>query len=282
MPPRKEETSQPRILYSCYSKMNREGEQFIPEHQFGCTLAGSLELYSDGKTQIYKEGEFRFFRKNRLVKFIKHPPPGGEYKSIAIRMDQGTLKEISAEYNLHMDQPYTGESVVPLQQHNLLKKFVDSLTPYADDESEFSKVIVRLKVKEAVMILLETNPALKDTLFDFNEPGKIDLEAYMNQHYLFNLHLERFAYLTGRSLSTFKRDFKDIFHSTPNRWLQKKRLEKAYYQIKEKGAKASDVYLEVGFENLSHFSSAFKSVYGIAPSRLCDHGMINNGVKSDF
>jgi len=31
--------------------------------------------------------------------------------------------------------------------------------------------------------------------------------------------------------------------------------------------KVSDVYLEVGFENLSHFSSAYKKQYGIAPSK---------------
>jgi len=30
----------------------------------------------------------------------------------------------------------------------------------------------------------------------------------------------------------------------------------------------SNVYLEVGFENLSHFSSSFKAVYGYNPSAL--------------
>jgi AraC-like DNA-binding protein len=38
--------------------------------------------------------------------------------------------------------------------------------------------------------------------------------------------------------------------------------------IKEKGEKPSDVYLEVGFEDLSHFSCAFKKEFGTAPSLL--------------
>jgi len=38
--------------------------------------------------------------------------------------------------------------------------------------------------------------------------------------------------------------------------------------IKEKGSKPSDVYLEVGFEDLSHFSYAFKNAFGVAPSKI--------------
>jgi AraC-like DNA-binding protein len=116
------------------------------------------------------------------------------------------------------------------------------------------------------MILLETNPSLSSILFDFSEPGKMDQEAYMGKHYKFNGSLGQFAYLTGRSLSTFKRDFKTTFNTTPNRWLLNKRLEEAYYLIKEKHWKSTDVFLEVGFKDYSHFSVAFKKAFGCAPS----------------
>jgi len=129
-------------------------------------------------------------------------------------------------------------------------------------------MLTMLKVKEAVMILLQINPELKNALFDFNEPGKIDLEAYMSKNYKFNVDISRFAYLTGRSLATFKRDFERIFNTTPNRWLQQKRLNDAHYLLKEKGFKVSEVYLEVGFKDFSHFSFAFKKAFGIAPSKL--------------
>ena len=46
------------------------------------------------------------------------------------------------------------------------------------------------------------------------------------------------------------------------------RLQDAYFLIKEKGVKVSDVYLDVGFKDLSHFSFAFKKTYGITPSKL--------------
>jgi AraC-like DNA-binding protein len=85
---------------------------------------------------------------------------------------------------------------------------------------------------------------------------------------MFNLPLEKFGYLTGRSLSTFNRDFRKTFSSTPQKWLTKKRLELAHYQITEHSKKPVDVYLEVGFEDLSHFSFAFKKQFGYIPTTL--------------
>ncbi|WP_317194019.1 helix-turn-helix transcriptional regulator [Chryseobacterium sp. KMC2] len=66
-------------------------------------------------------------------------------------------------------------------------------------------------------------------LFDFGTPGRLDLEEFMQKNDKFNVNLERFAFLTGRSLSAFKRDFKKIFNETPNRWLIKRRLQEALF-----------------------------------------------------
>lgn len=74
--------------------------------------------------------------------------------------------------------------------------------------------------------------------------------------------MEHFAFLTGRSLSAFKRDFKTVFHQTPNRWLVKRRLQEARFLIEEKKQKPTDIYMELGFEDLSHFSFAFKKEFG--------------------
>jgi AraC-like DNA-binding protein len=109
---------------------------------------------------------------------------------------------------------------------------------------------------------------LKDILFDFSDPYKIDLEAFMNKNFHFNVTLDRFAYLTGRSLATFKRDFQKTFNTSPRNWLQQRRLQEAYYLITEKGKTTSDIYLDLGFENLSHFSFAFKKQFGYAPTEL--------------
>lgn len=259
----------PRILYSCYSHVSRAGEQFIADHVFGYILSGDSELYVNGKNYYFKQGDYRFLKRNELAKFVKHPPAGGEFKTITIGMDQATLQSMSAELDLHADGPYSGESALFLKPNDLFSNYIKSLSPYMDKSSdEINPALTLHKVKEAVMILLETNPELKNVLFDFSEPGKIDLEAFMAQNYRFNVDLNRFAYLAGRSLATFKRDFERIFNISPNRWIQQQRLKDAYFLIKEKKHKVSDVYMDVGFKDLSHFSFAFKKAYGVAPSAV--------------
>jgi AraC-like DNA-binding protein len=258
-----------KILYSCYFTRNREGEQFIPEHVFSYQIAGTLTVYDGSKTLTYKEGDFRFNRRNKLAKFVKQPPEDGEFKSLSIFLDQPTLKEMRHELQIEAGkQKHTAAATMVLNHHPLYKSFMDSLLIYLQLPEEEQAPLIKVKIKEAILLLLKVNPELKDVLFDFSEPGKIDLEAFMIQNFHFNVELQRFAYLTGRSLSTFKRDFEKIFHTTPSRWLLQKRLEEAYYLIHEKRKSPSDVYLEVGFEDLSHFSFAFKKKYGLAPSLL--------------
>jgi len=264
-----EEKKRPNILYSCYSQKSSEGEQFIESHNFGYIIAGISEMFIGGQKFVFKPGDFRFFRRNQLARYTKYPPAdGGEYRSVSISIDQATLHSISEEFNLTMDHPEPEINSLLLKPNTLFTNYIDSLKPYLDGVNELNSMLTNLKVKEAVMILLQTNPEIKNILFDFTEPGKIDLEAYMNAHYKFNVDISRFAYLTGRSLATFKRDFEKIYNMSPNRWLQQKRLNDAYYLIKEKGWKSTDVYLEVGFKDLSHFSFAFKKAYGMAPSKI--------------
>ncbi|WP_218858976.1 helix-turn-helix domain-containing protein [Mucilaginibacter sp. E4BP6] len=259
---------QSRILYSCFSNINKEGERLIRDHVLSIILTGSQIVYLGDKTYEFNAGDIRFFRKNQLSKFIKLSLPDGEFKSLTVQMDKETLQQFSINHKLYMDSSYKGENLLLLRPNELLNKYFDSLSPYIDGAGCSNDMLTELKVNEAIMILLQTNPELKNLLFDFSDPGKIDLETFMNRNYKFNANISQFAYLSGRSLASFKRDFERIFNSSPNRWIQKQRLKDAYVLIKEKGHKVSDVYMDVGFNDLSHFSFAFKKEYGTAPTKV--------------
>jgi len=264
---REENKKLTRILYSCYTTKSREGEQFISEHIFNYQISGTLHINDGNQSHVFHEGDFHFCKRNHLVKFTRQSPENGEFRSISVRLDQQTLRDFSIEYSYDGVKKHDSEIIQSLKPDPLYKSFMDSLVPYQLKQPENEKLL-SLKSREAILILLQTNPELAGTLFDFTEPCKIDLEAFMNKNFHFNVEMKRFAYLTGRSLATFKRDFEKLYQIPPSRWLQQRRLQEAYHLIKEKGKTVSDVYLEVGFEDLSHFSFAFKKKYGMAPSKI--------------
>ena len=266
MPPLNKKPSP--IAYSCYAIRSRGGEQFIPEYVFTYQVSGTMIMNDGNKEYIFKPGDFRFGRRNRLVKFNKLPPEGGEFRSFSVHFDQPFLRSFSMEAGYTSERHINGNAIIDLKPDPLYKNYFDSLSSYLELNREEDAGLVDLKLKEAILLLLKVNPEIKDILFDFSEPGKIDLEAFMNKNFHFNVDLSRFAYLTGRSLATFKRDFEKLFDLTPSRWLQQRRLQEAYYLIKEKGKTASDIYLDLGFEDLSHFSFAFKKQFGAAPTKI--------------
>lgn len=254
------------VNYSCHLAEFREGEQFVQTHALGMVLAGSMEL-NDGETkETIREGELYGVRKNRLLKFVKFPPTNGEFRSLSLRFDEQLLLDFSKEYGYTAEKQAFQTVFQKFPEDKSLKLFMQGLIDYVDLDTDPN--MLKLKQKEALLLLLKINPEWKNSLFDFSEPHKIDLEKFMQKNYHFNVQLDRFAYLTGRSLSTFQRDFAKIFHETPSRWLLQKRLQEAYYLIREKGKKSSEIYLDLGFEDLSHFSFVFKKQFGITATEL--------------
>ncbi|MEJ5995608.1 AraC family transcriptional regulator [Pedobacter sp. Du54] len=261
-------SEKPKISHSCYYEKSREGEQFVSDHVFSYQVSGSLTLIDGAGKQVFTPGDFRLIRRNQLVKFLKEPPAGGAFRSFSVYLDQQTLRTLSIEHTLSAALPSALGNLIKLAPKPLLKSYIDSLAPYSQQGIEIDPKLIEVKLREGILILLQSDPRLKDILFDFSDPVKTDLQGFMEKNFHFNVPMERFAYLTGRSLATFKRDFDKFFQSSPGRWLQQRRLQEAHYQISEKGRSASEVYLEVGFEDLSHFSFAFKKRYGVSPSRV--------------
>ncbi|NCD69187.1 helix-turn-helix domain-containing protein [Mucilaginibacter agri] len=256
------------LLYSCVDAAQRGNEQFVAEHSLGYVIAGEVQCTTaDGMGNV-KEGTIGLIKRNQLLKTVKMPPPGGEFKAINIFFGQDILRRYSMENNIHAAGPYLGEKYRVLPDDPFIKGYFESLLPYFDQPGRLSNTMIELKTKEALELVLKIEPSLKELLFDFAEPHKINLEAFMNQNYMYNVPVDNFAKLTGRSLAAFKRDFGKIFNTSPGQWLQEKRLNEAYYLIKEKGIKPSAAYLDVGFENLSHFSFAFKKAFGVSPSLI--------------
>lgn len=224
-------------------------------------------MADDKENHTANPGDFNLIRKNQLVKFIKIPPENGVFESMNIYLRDEHLVDFSKEYHLQAEHLISIKPLISIEVNAVLKNFMISLKTLLESDLK-NQSLIDLKIKELLLILLQKKPELKNILFDFSEPFKIDLEAFMNQNYRYNFNLERFAYLTERSLATFKRDFEKFFQTSPHKWILQKRLNEAHFLIKEEKKSASDIFVDLGFEDLSHFSYVFKKQFGYSPTKI--------------
>lgn len=252
-----------KLVYSCIFEMQRGTEEYYPDHFLGFQLAGETHAFYDNDTNtVIKENTVVLVKRNQLIRTIKYPSKSGNYKFIAITLDSKTLQHYALENKIKIKEGYQGKQKLFFEPNEFLHSYFISLAPYINKTKEATPRLAELKIREAIELLLDSNPDLQYVLFDFAKPHLVDLEEFMNNNFMFNISIEAFAKLTGRSISGFKRDFSKIFNCPPQQWLKEKRLEEAYYLIKYKRKKPTDFYLDLGFENLSHFYYSFKQKFG--------------------
>jgi AraC-like DNA-binding protein len=80
--------------------------------------------------------------------------------------------------------------------------------------------------------------------------------------------LEKLAAEVGMSLSKLKQVFPKIYCMPPYSYLRHMRMERAMKLLSQKGMSVTDAALEVGYNNLSHFSKVFTTHFGIKPSKI--------------
>jgi len=100
--------------------------------------------------------------------------------------------------------------------------------------------------------------------------GKQSLST-LKEYLLANLdqaiRLEQLARLCHLSPTQFQRHFKARTNMTPYAWLTRLRIEQAMKLLKA-GLSGTEVAMQVGFYDQSHFTKAFKNCYGISPSAV--------------
>ena len=155
---------------------------------------------------------------------------------------------------------------------NSLKALILSVFSYLN-QGNIPRELVEMKFNELLFNMV-LNPSNKDLLGYFSSlkrMEKTNLMEVMTKNFHFDLKLEEYARLSGRSLSTFKRDFRMYFKETPGKWLNRKRLEYSRTLLQNPDLNISEICYESGFRNPSHFNSSFKKQYNFPPNQYRRH-----------
>ncbi|WP_236979165.1 AraC family transcriptional regulator [Membranihabitans maritimus] len=255
------------IKLSHYEDKLFKTEVVFDHHMLVWFISGETKIIQADQNYLFRAGDIFLIPRNQLATIINYPKDGLPHKSVVMHLTIDKLRAFYSDLDVKPTVSAT-QKIRSFCKHPLLESCLASLMPYFDIQDQFPANIASLKIQEAITIIRTIDKNIDSILANFEEPHKIELSCFMEKNYMFNMPLEKFAYLTGRSLTTFKRDFQRIYNNTPRRWLTQKRLESAYYQLAEKNKRPVEVYLETGFENLSHFSYAFKKHFRLTPTEL--------------
>lgn len=135
--------------------------------------------------------------------------------------------------------------------------------------SKMQDEMLRLKILEFLYLVFQSNQenficALERSEF---HKQKKDISELMQTHIDKKMTVADFAALSGRSISTFTRVFKEQFQMTPRQWLIEAKMKRAYALLEE-GVSVTNVAYTVGYNNVSHFIKAYKKIYKNTPKNM--------------
>ena len=88
----------------------------------------------------------------------------------------------------------------------------------------------------------------------------------MDRSYADPLDIRAVAAVACVSEAHFIRSFRACFGETPHRYLQRRRVERAMFLLRETDRSVTDICYEVGFTSLGTFSRTFRSIVNETPS----------------
>lgn len=208
------------------------------------------------KNQQYFEESFcvlMFFMKDDFIKRCMENDLGKEIKGLH-KVDHPDFV-----YRIHIQES--------------LRVLYHSFFSYLKQPEKTPQKIIELKFREMLMnICLDSkNHEIKNVLYTLGQNTGYSIEQIMEEQYIYNLKVEEYARLCGKSPSSFKRYFKNIYNTTPGKWLMAKRLHLARELMLSTDFTVQQICYDCGFESDSHFVRSFKSEYGVTPNQWRVH-----------
>ena len=197
----------------------------------------------------------------------------GQFEAKLFFFDDGLIKKYLGSDNLKVDRVAARENAhgtYTLHANQQIRRYIDSLDHVYKGEWG-TGALLELKLLELLHLL-----AIQDGSMRFidelsvsgkNRRQRRAITDFMERYYSHKLKIEDYALLTGRSVSTFVRDFKRIYNTTPNRWIVEHKIGIAHQLLLSENYSVTHAAAEVGYENISHFISEYKRRFGVTPKK---------------
>ncbi|WP_034045068.1 AraC family transcriptional regulator [Wocania ichthyoenteri] len=256
------------VEYKCPINIE-EYQLWIESHLITYVISGKKDWITSKKTHTLNAGDALFVRKGVYTtkQYLEN-----DYCVMLFFINDKFIKRFlvdnpffTRELNVKEEQ----NPIIPINTNDSFETLIKSIFHYLKQGDEIPRSLVEIKFKELLFNLV-LNTKNKELLNFFNsipESSKATIENVMLENFKYNLKTEDFAKLCGKSLSSFKRGFKENFNVTPGKWLRNKRLEHAKSLLLGTDLTINEVCYDCGFKNNSHFIQVFKQKYKLSPNQ---------------
>ncbi|MFC9708726.1 helix-turn-helix domain-containing protein [Paenibacillus sp. NPDC056933] len=259
------------IIKFCLHTHGTTGSYFLKDHLLLFVKSGIYTVRFGDQEYTVRSNEMVFLHKSIRIDYEKSGEPGSEFKLdyMMFFLNENILEEFvrfsgyKPMYPVNELVPVSIITVNPFTQ-----AYIESLKPYFESPDEVSDGLVRLKFMELLYHLADSN---NHFLLELLQPGhnkNSNISKIMEENFTNPVSISDLAYLSGRSLSTFKRDFQAMYHTSPLKWIRIRRLNEAKKLLLETPLSVTEVCFTTGFENMAHFSKVFKLQFGLPPSEF--------------
>lgn len=257
------------IIESHSHTHDKKGSMYLQDHHLLIVLEGTMVI-THGPTQ-YTVGKNQMIILNRATQLEFHKTGSSAHDHLFDSLLFFLKDEFLIDFMkiARIESAHTAETtrvlVKPVKER--LLNFVNSIKPNFDEPAKMDAGLIRLKMLELLYELANVDKNLLLQLLQLKQRVTTDIPAMMEANYTNPVSVSDLAYLSGRSLSSFKRDFFSIYQMPPAQWIRERRLQKAK-ELLAAALPVHEVCYSLGFENTAHFSRLFKSFHGVVPSAV--------------
>ncbi len=253
------------IVFKSVDQVDLQNQRYLASHALTLVLSGGLIIESfEGTIRKIGKGQMVFLPKGMYV-ITDIIPDKNPFEAVVFFFDEEVADDFLKEYT----ESHSNDSVKLLifNYDQDLRLFTDTLLSLYRGKQAHQFTRSKLLELLHLIALSEQGSAFVNTLQYLRKRQKRSISEFMELHFDKPLDLEDYAYLTGRSVSTFQRDFKRRYGESPKKWLIQKRLKKAADLLRTSNKSVVLTMQEVGFENTSHFIKSFHKKFGISPKQ---------------
>ncbi|WP_419872783.1 AraC family transcriptional regulator [Candidatus Pristimantibacillus sp. PTI5] len=258
------------VIESCLYSQGSKGTMFLEDHLLLFVLEGMYTVRFGNQEYTVFKNEMILLQKSIVVEYEKSGDPDSEYKLdyMMFFLKEDVLREFMKLADYKSSNP---AQLVPVCVHSVndrLVGYLESLKPYFNESEKINDELVKLKLLELLFNVVDTDNQFLLQFLQLKRKSNKGIAEVIEENFMNPVSISDLAYLSGKSLSAFKREFQATYNTSPLQWIRNRRLDKAEELLTHSNLSVTDICFTIGFENVAHFSKVFKERFGYPPSTL--------------